>query len=35
MELERRLYALLQVIKADGRLFGSYQATYERWLAAT
>lgn len=29
MELERRLYALLQVIKANGRLFDSYQATYD------
>ena len=29
MELDRRLYALLQVIKANGRLFDSYQATYD------
>ena len=29
LELERRLYALLEVIKADGRLFDSYQATYD------
>lgn len=29
MELERRLYALLEVIKADSRLFDSYQATYD------
>lgn len=29
MELERRMYALLEAIKADGRLFDSYQATYD------
>ena len=27
LELERRLCALIEVIKADGRLFDSYQAT--------
>jgi hypothetical protein len=29
MELDRRLYALLQVIKANRGLFDSYQATYD------